>query len=279
MKSIPVILLTSLLLLTAAPSPSAFAACEPAASSTDAANVGPLNVEVGGLRRVFIVRKSSSIDPRTPAPVVFVFHPFGMSAQYMESRVSTRFWPGAIMVYPEGASRPGAGYQPSWQGSAGELGDRDLLFFDALVTWLKAQHCIDERRLFAFGYSNGASFAGLLACERADRIAGLAIASGRLPCAPAVPKPVAITHGLNDSTAPYTEGVRLATTWAKQNGCKAPPKVGTPGCVEASGCATATPVLMCTSPGGHEYSAAFTRPALEMFQRVGDAGADAPACK
>ena len=258
----PIILSSVLLLATVAVTP-AFAACEPAASPT-----GPTSIEVSGLRRVFIVRKSSSVDSRTPAPVVFVFHPFGMSAQYMESRVSTRFWPGAIMVYPEGASRPGAGYQPSWQGRAGELGDRDLLFFDALIAWLQEHHCIDERRLFAFGYSNGASFAGLLACERADRIAGLAIASGRLPCAPGVPKPVAITHGLNDPTAPYAEGVRLATTWAKQNGCKAPPKVGAPGCAEAGGCVTGTPVLMCTSAGGHEYSSAFTRPALEMLQKV-----------
>ena len=241
----------------------AFAGCE---SST--ALTGPTTIDVGGLSRVFIVRKSSSVDARTPAPVVFVFHPFGTSAQYMESRVSTRLWPGAIMVYPEGASRPGAGYQPSWQGRAGELGDRDLVFFDALIAWLNEHYCIDERRLFAFGYSNGASFAGLLACERADRIAGVAIASGRLPCAPARATPAAITHGLNDSTAPYAEGVRVATVWSKQNGCKAPPKFGTPGCVEASGCQASAPVLMCTSPGGHEYSSAFTRPALEMFQRI-----------
>ena len=262
-KSIPAILLTSLLLLTVTSVPSAFAACESATAPT-----GPTTIEVGGLQRVFIVRKSSSVDARTPAPVVVVFHPFGTGAQYMESRVSTRFWPGAIMVYPEGASRPGAGYQPSWQGRAGELGDRDLVFFDTLIAWLKEHHCIDERRLFAFGYSNGASFAGLLACERADRISGLALASGRLPCAPSAAKPVAITHGLNDSTAPYAEGVRLATAWAKQNGCKAPPKVGAPGCAEATGCGTVTPVLMCTSPGGHEYSSAFTRPALEMLRGI-----------
>lgn len=268
MKSIPAIFLTSLFLLTAAPLPPAFAFCEPEPSD-GSTSIGLQNLDVGGLRRVFIVRTSSGTDSRTPAPVVFVFHPFGMSAQYMESRVSTRFWPGAIMVYPEGASRPGSGYQPSWQGGVGELGDRDLLFFDALITWLTEQHCIDEQRLFAFGYSNGASFAGLLACERAEKIAGLAIASGRLPCAPTVPKPVALTHGLNDSTAPYTEGVRLATTWAKQNGCKAPPRVGAAGCFEASACAPATPVVMCTSPGGHEYSSAFTRPALEMLQKVG----------
>ena len=261
-KAVPVVLLTSLLLLTVT-SASAFAACESATSPT-----GPATIDVNGLQRVFIVRRSFSVDLRTPAPVVFVFHPFGMSAQYMESRVSTRLWPGAIMVYPEGASRPGAGYQPSWQGRAGELGDRDLIFFDALIAWLKEHHCIDERRLFAFGYSNGASFAGVLACARADRIAGLAIASGRLPCTPTAPKPVAVTHGLNDSTPPYAEGVRLASAWAKQNGCKAPPQVGVPGCGEASGCVAATPVLMCTSPGGHEYSSAFTRPALEMLQKV-----------
>ena len=240
----------------------AFAACDGRAGA-----VGQVTIDVDGAPRLFVVRKSASIDAMVARPVVLVFHPFGMGAQYMESRVSTRLWPDAIMVYPEGASRPGAGYQPSWQTRGGELGDRDLHFFDAMLAWLTEHHCIDPTRVFAFGYSNGAGFAGLLACERAAAIAGLALASGRLTCTPGQAKPVAVTHGLKDSTVPYEEGVRLASVWSKMNGCKAPPKSGAAGCVQTTGC-EAAPVLMCTSRGGHEYSSAFTRPALELLKTV-----------
>jgi len=218
--------------------------------------------------RVFVLRKSSAVDNRMPAPVVFVFHPYGMSAQYMESRVSSRNWPGAIFVYPEGASRPGSGFAPAWQGRLGEFENRDLSFFDAMVAWLSERQCIDRRRIVAFGYSNGAGFAGLLACERADTIAAVAMASGRLGCVPRTARPAALTHGVNDSTIPYSEGVRAAAAWTTQNGCKAPPAVGKVGCFAATGCRDVTPVMMCTSAGGHEYSSAFTRAALELFQKL-----------
>jgi len=240
-----------------------------AACNGDTSAIGATTIEVSGLMRTFVVRKSSSVDGRIPAPVVLVFHPFGTSAQYMEGRVSTRLWPGSIMVYPEGASRPGSGYAPAWQGRSGDLGDRDLLFFDAMLAWLTDHHCVDLRRVFVFGYSNGAGLAALLACERSEQVAGVAVASGRLTCTPRVPKPVAITHGLTDASVSYQEGVRTALAWTKVNGCKAPPRAGAPGCALATACGAAAPLLMCTSPGGHEYSSAFTKPALELFQRVG----------
>ena len=239
-----------------------------AACDGDVSALGPTTIDVNGLSRLFVVRKASGVDGRKPAPVVFVFHPYGQTAQYMESRVSTRLWPGSLMVYPEGFSRPGGGYVPSWQGRQGELGDRDLLFFDAMLGWLAEHHCVDTKRVFAFGYSNGAGLAGLLACVRADQVAAVAIASGRLTCTPAAPKPVAITHGLRDASISYEEGVRTALAWTKQNGCKAPPKSGAPGCFVAAGCGTSKPVLMCTSAGGHEYSSAFTKPAIELFQKT-----------
>jgi polyhydroxybutyrate depolymerase len=250
------------ILLSLASARPAYAACD-----GDTSALGPTTLDVGGVSRLFVVRKASGVDGRTPAPVVMVFHPYGMTAQYMEGRVSTRLWPGAIMVYPEGATGPSRGYAPSWQGRAGESGDRDLTFFDAMLEWLMQHHCIDAKRVFAFGYSNGAGLAALLACERGDQIAGVAIASGRFTCTPKSPKPVAITHGLTDASIPYDEGVRSALAWTKQNACKAPPKSGAPGCFEATGCGAAR-VLMCTSPGGHEYSSAFTKPAIEMFQKA-----------
>ena len=97
------------MILSLASARSAYAACD-----GDTSAVGPTTIDVGGVSRLFVVRKASGVDGRTAAPVVMVFHPYGMTAQYMEGRVSTRLWPGALMVYPEGATGPSRGYARSW---------------------------------------------------------------------------------------------------------------------------------------------------------------------
>src|SRR6185295_4615348 len=98
---------------------------------------------------------------------------------------------------------------------------------------------------FVMGYSNGAGFASVLACQRADLIAGVAIASGRLACQPALPKPTILGHGLTDATIPYANGLEAAAAWSSRNSCKAPPKSGAPGCFAADSCSSA-PLTLCT---------------------------------
>src|SRR6185503_13384235 len=97
----------------------------------------------------------------------------------------------------------GTGPGFAWQGRSGELGDRDLKFFDAMLMWLSTNACVDEKRVFVLGYSNGAGLAYLLACERADRLAGIAIVSGRMECTPTHAKPTILTHGVADATIGY----------------------------------------------------------------------------
>jgi polyhydroxybutyrate depolymerase len=225
---------------------------------------GPVTLEVASARRMFVVRVPSAADGRAPLPVLFAFHPFGMNAQYIQSRVSSRVWPEAIMVYPEGLPRGGAP-GPSWQGRAGEHGDQDLLFFDAMLAWLGERACVDEKRVFVLGYSNGAGLANLLACERPDAIAGVALAAGRPTCAPVRPAPVVIGHGTRDATIGYEQAIAASQAWSKVNGCSAPPRAGTPGCFAASSC-TGAPVILCTHQGGHEYSPPFTREAVGHFR-------------
>ena len=162
--------------------------------------------------------------------MVIAFHPGGMSAQYMQGRVPVhRVWPEAIAVFPEGFPNLGGGrggLQPVWQRAPGDMDDRDLVYFDQMIEWLRANHCFDAKKLFVMGYSNGAGFTSVLACERASLIAGVAIASGRLACAPAEPKPTIFSHGLSDATIPYGNGVEAAAAWSSRNKCGAPPKSG-----------------------------------------------------
>lgn len=226
-------------------------------------------MDVAGARRTFVVRSAFEGDPKTPAPVVFALHPFGMNAQYMQARAPVgRAWPMAIAVFPDGLSRGGGGgLSPSWQGRAGELGDRDLAFFDAMVQWLDEKGCIDKSRVFVLGYSNGAGLAYLLACQRSSAVKGVAIAAGRLGCQPSGSKPVIMSHGVRDSTIGYDSAVESSKTWAGVNGCVAPPKAGVPGCVQGQSCASGA-VTLCTHGGGHEYDASFTKAAVEFFQSI-----------
>lgn len=255
-------LVAGLAALWAAPAVAAQATCDGRVVPS-----GGQSIEVGAARRSFVVRSASEGDPRAAAPVVFALHPFGMNAQYMQTRAPIgRMWPAAIVVYPDGMGRDGTMVQ-SWQGRAGELGDRDLAFFDAMLAWLGQRGCIDRARVFVLGYSNGAGLAYLLACERRAAVAGVAIAAGRLGCQPAAGKPVVMSHGVGDRTIGYDQAIEASKAWATANGCVAPPKPGVRGCVQAQSCAAA-PVTLCTHGGGHEYDVSFTRTAVEFFQSI-----------
>jgi poly(3-hydroxybutyrate) depolymerase len=137
-----------------------------AAATARPSRPGSRSIAVDALMRTFVIRAPSSSDGRTPAPVVFALHPFGMNAQYMASRAPIGAnWREAIVIYPNGTPRAGTGPGFAWQGRSGELGDRDLKFFDAMLTWLSTNACVDEKRVFVLGYSNGA---GSRTCLRAN---------------------------------------------------------------------------------------------------------------
>jgi polyhydroxybutyrate depolymerase len=242
-----------------------------AAASTCSGTPGPsgtIELKMGAFTRTFVVRVPATDRGRTPGPLIFLFHPFGMNAQYMQGRVQIpRVWPEAIAVYPNGLPRLSGtgGVQPAWQTRPGELDDRDLVFFDAMLDWLRANHCFDEHNVFVMGYSNGAGLASVLACERAGVVAGFAIASGSLACTPSEPRPVILGHGLRDSTVGYDRAVDAARAWASRNGCGAAPKSGVPGCFVSDSCSGA-PVTLCSYDGGHEYNEPFTRALVEFFK-------------
>ena len=250
----------------------ALAFAPPAAAQTCSGTpgrTGTIEIKQGTMTRIFVVRVPASYDGRTPLPMVIAFHPGGMSAQYMQGRVPVhRVWPEAIAVFPEGFPNLGGGrggLQPVWQGAPGALDDRDLVYFDQMIEWLRANHCFNAKQLFVMGYSNGAGFASVLACERASVIAGVAIASGRLACTPAEPKPTILNHGIADATIPYVNGVEAAAAWSSRNKCAAPPKSGVAGCFTADSC-SAAPLTFCTFGGGHEYYEPFTKAFVEFFK-------------
>jgi polyhydroxybutyrate depolymerase len=195
------------------------------------------------------------------APVLIVFHAWGGRESSLELRFDPdRYWPEAVVIAPEGLPRmlPAAGprRRPGWQFVQGEYGDRDIAFFDALLEEVEERFCIDPERVTLAGFSNGGSFAHLLGCLRADKIAGIAPVSSAGPpleqaCTGAVP--VMIQHGRDDKVVPLSAGITSFARWAHNNSCDAPPDDLDRGCSEAVHCAVPTRFCLTLYDHGWPY--------------------------
>ncbi len=145
-------------------------------------------------------------------PLVIAFHGYGDTAAKFARRMHIQtLWPEAIVVYPQGwatsAIQDSAPSSTGWQGKAGEFGDRDLEFFDAIVAMMKRSHAVDKHRIYVTGYSNGADFSLLLLAKRAKTIAAVGEVAGRLDPSETLtwPRPLLAVAGRSDTVAPYTE--------------------------------------------------------------------------
>ncbi|KFE62777.1 alpha/beta hydrolase family esterase [Hyalangium minutum] len=221
----------------------------------------------------------------SPTPVVVAFHGFSSDALEQEalSRISqVADEKGFIAVYPFGVNFPEALRQDggtedtrSWNaggccGPAQIYGVNDVDFVEKLFADLDKRVCVDTRRTYATGLSNGAFFAYRLACDRAARFAAIAPVAGSenvLPCNPTRPVPVMHFHGTADPTISYDGGVipfgrpypsapNTVVKWAERNDCTGPLQqtysVGDSTCRTHSGCTA--PATLCTVlNGGHTW--------------------------
>jgi polyhydroxybutyrate depolymerase len=195
-------------------------------------------ITVGGEERSYLLDAPAAAADR-PLPLLLSFHGFRGSAW------RHRWWTGLgtlarreelIALSPEGhggvhlLDTTGVG----WDFQPGET--RDLAFVRALLDQLEAERCVDRRRVFATGMSNGGFFANLLGCALADRLAGIAPVSGAMAlgrCEPARPIPVLFIYGSGDRVV-RPDLVQGARDWW----------------VRANGCTTSAPVDGCTRHGG-----------------------------
>jgi polyhydroxybutyrate depolymerase len=118
-------------------------------------------------------------------PLVFAWHGHGGNMQGTSQLMHIQtLWKEAIVVYPQGLPTPTQidpqGARPGWQREAGEQGDRDLKFFDAMLATLRQKFTVDDDRIYSTGFSNGSTFSYLLWAERAKVFAAFGICAGKL---------------------------------------------------------------------------------------------------
>ncbi len=243
----------------------------------------------GGYSRIYIAHVPASVEPGVPVPLVLDFHGSGDSA---ERQASWSGWrekadqEGFIAVYPEGVGN-------TWNvgsccGRALSENVDDVAFTKALIAEISEAACIDPKRVYATGMSNGAGFVHRLACEAADVIAAVAAASADLvtdPCTPARPISELSVRGLDDTMVNYEGGntgstgwyspgaVGTLELWKEIDGCTGVVETSREYCQTYTSCSEGVEVSLCSLPGaGHglyENPVGFDVPAVawEMFQR------------
>jgi len=222
---------------------------------------------VDGMERSFLVHVPSSYDGVARVPVVFDFHGLtGTSSQQkgLSGWDDLADAEGLLAVYPQGLGNDSN--QPAWNAGlcCGDTAD-DVAFVRAIVATLTAEACIDPKRIYASGCSNGGGMSYRLACEAADVIAGVApvdfdcvVGSACGDCDPARPVPVVQFRGTMDTLVDYEGAGAFAgaqanfATWGEINLCTgaAEASSGNAACETYPACGNGVETQLCTVQGG-----------------------------
>ncbi|WNG40017.1 hypothetical protein F0U61_44815 [Archangium violaceum] len=251
-----------------------------------------------GRTRLYRVFVPTGYNPTRPTPAVFSFHGFGSNEQEQEglSRMSEQAnAQGFIAVYPRGlnqteltgATDPRYEDTRSWNagvccGPAQISRVDDVSFVDAILAELDTRVCLDTKRIYATGLSNGGFFSYRLACERAGQFAAIAPVAGMegySPCEPVRPVSVMHFHGTDDQTilyeggdnilfgGPYPSARDSVERWARRNLCTGSTvntyAQGDSSCETYDTCGQNTSVTLCTvQGGGHTWPGGLVPPHL-----------------
>lgn len=223
-------------------------------------------VEHDGMMRTYNLYVPAGVDGTSPIPLVLNMH------GYLDNPVHQQEWSamedtadahGFAMAFPTGLNN-------SWNagaccGQSASGGVDDVGFLLAVIADVKTRACIDPKRVYATGMSNGGFMSHRLACEAADSIAAIAPVAGVLgipaeECNPSRPVPVMHFHGTSDFIVPYGGGIGFRSVaetieiWMGKDGCTDEPAEvfaeADVTCTAASRCDGDGYVELCTIEGG-----------------------------
>jgi len=233
---------------------------------------GPSTIEGGtfpfpfeGATYSYIVHLPPSYDGIQRMPLLLNWHGFTSNAQQQE--IFSNMDPisdeeGFILVYPN--SPDGSWNAGTCCGSSTMR--NDVGFARALVEEISSQACIDSKRVYTTGMSNGGFMSFRLGCEAADLFAAVAPVAGKVGvpnCHPARSVPLLAFHGTADSLVAYETGALSADNlsvpdtvakWAEEAGCTQGPDTtqqrGQVTCRTWSACRGGVTTTLCTVEGG-----------------------------
>lgn len=208
---------------------------------------------IGDDTRSAIVYPPSRTAAGGNAPLIFSFHGHGDNMQNFQHTDMHRAWPEAIVVYFQGLPSRRDGLS-GWQVEKGQDDDRDLKLVDAALTSLHDRFKVDDARIYATGFSNGANFTYLLWAERPRVFAAYAPVAARLrpSVQPKQPRPLFHVGGTRDAQILFADQKHAIETARRVDGVLGPGASCGSGCT-IYGSTSAAPVMTWIHQGGHEY--------------------------
>jgi len=218
------------------------------------------HVTASGRERTYTLVVPDRYGPQTPYPLVFVLHGSGGNGAGARAQTDLEKVAGgrAIFVYPDAIGG-------NWDLNAPAATNVDVALFDAVSLIVTNALCVDTRRVFVTGFSNGAYMANQLGCRRGARIRGIVTHAGggpyemqgtyddqgNLVCSGGKAVAALIVHGTSDSTVAVSEGQKSIDHWSRVNRCSGGSSSAlVPPCVALASCYQ--PVGVCMVPGlGH----------------------------
>ena len=245
------------------------------APSSFASGARELASEDGVSRTVLI--DAPALDPAQPNaahPLLLAYHGWGGDPDQLERTtglVAAALARGYVVARPLGIGKSfNAG---TCCGDASEQKVDDVRFARTLVATLEQQVCIDRRRVYAAGFSNGGFLSHRLGCESADLFAAIASVSGTFgvdSCSPSRPVSVLHIHGKadgivkfgGDPTRGWSSVATVIDAWVRADRCALDDARevyarGAARCVRSGACEGGVEVTLCrddraghTWPGG-----------------------------
>jgi polyhydroxybutyrate depolymerase len=202
-----------------------------------------------------------------PLPLVYGWNGVGGDGKGAQSYIKIETNHHGIFVYPDPNRTDGWDYNN---------GGADVLFFDALNSYLTQNYCIDMNRIFSVGLSAGGIMSNKLGCFRGDVLRAIAPSSAMTwsgTCKGDVA--VMIICGTQDTYNACDDAQNGAASetavWVPRNGCSSQTTTSpiSSMCQAYQGCAAADPVLLCTHSGGHGWPTSLSDATWQFFMGLG----------
>ena len=181
----------------------------------DIENENAITLNHNGVEREYLLHVPELYTGAIAVPLVMNFHGGGGTAtgqMYLADMRPIADTANFILVYPQGLHLDNGG-STHWNSMLLSDSNKstvdDFGFIDALINELSLTYNIDQKRLYATGFSNGADIAFTLGCYLNNSIAAVAPVSGLMlhnpssaNCTPSNRVGVMIIHGTSDDARP-----------------------------------------------------------------------------
>lgn len=221
-----------------------------------------------GGKRTYFLHVPPGYDPTRGIPLVLAFHGLSDKATDFIKYIGLEREADAqnvVFIAPQGL-----GVVPGWNAGncCGEpqlFGIDDVGFARDLIASAQRELCIDDKRIYAMGFSNGGMFTHRLGCELSHVLAALGPVSGTpmvKECKPERAISLLAFHGTADTVVGYEGGgtgtfpkvTDVFADWSRRDQCSDGPhqtfKNGAVSCQSYEKCAEGTVDTLCTIDQG-----------------------------